>query len=314
MIKHILLALAATLLCIKINAQYRLNMDSIINEGIRMVTKDIISINPEYAEYGRIILTDYTLPPFFKFDSKEKHCGILRASSLSQDELMAMKNLEDTTICLNFCISSEYYYCQEFITFEVAKYQLEPYKRKDGIQIIYKLNEDKDIWEYNGISKFPSCPPKNFSFIAPSNDSINLVTEIYSDPIFHIHSYSNIFYKYIAPSEIIFCKELNDCYNLSNNVVVDDISIEITTRKALEKKANGTFVYNSLGKEYITSSLKQSGKDVLYWITWDDMDITGSALTIKLSLNSCSLGDDDKLQITNLGYRKFRYTITDDED
>lgn len=73
MIKHILLTVAATLLCIcRIDAQYRLNMDSIINESIRIVTKDIISKNPEYAEYGRIVLTDYTLPPFFKFDSKEK--------------------------------------------------------------------------------------------------------------------------------------------------------------------------------------------------------------------------------------------------
>lgn len=94
MIKHILLTVAATLLCIcRIDAQYRLNMDSIINESIRIVTKDIISKNPEYAEYGRIVLTDYTLPPFFKFDSKEKHLGILRASSLSQDELIAKKIL-----------------------------------------------------------------------------------------------------------------------------------------------------------------------------------------------------------------------------
>ena len=140
MIKHILLTVAATLLCIcRIDAQYRLNMDSIINESIRIVTKDIISKNPEYAEYGRIVLTDNTLPPFFKFDSKEKHLGILRASSMSQDELIAKKNLGDTTICLNFCISSEYYSCQEFITFEVAKYLLHPYKQKDGIQIIYKL-------------------------------------------------------------------------------------------------------------------------------------------------------------------------------
>ena len=83
MIKHILLTVAATLLCIcRIDAQYRLNMDSIINESIRIVTKDIISKNPEYAEYGRIVLTDNTLPPFFKFDSKEKHLGILRASSI----------------------------------------------------------------------------------------------------------------------------------------------------------------------------------------------------------------------------------------
>ena len=66
MIKHILLTVAATLLCIcRIDAQYRLNMDSIINESIRIVTKDIISKNPEYAEYGRIVLTDYTLPPSF---------------------------------------------------------------------------------------------------------------------------------------------------------------------------------------------------------------------------------------------------------
>ena len=51
MIKHILLTVAATLLCIcRIDAQYRLNMDSIINESIRIVTKDIISKNPEYAE------------------------------------------------------------------------------------------------------------------------------------------------------------------------------------------------------------------------------------------------------------------------
>ena len=113
MIKHILLTVAATLLCIcRIDAQYRLNMDSIINESIRIVTKDIISKNPEYAEYGRIVLTDNTLPPFFKFDSKEKHLGILRASSMSQDELTAKKNLGDTTICLKFCISSEYYSCQ----------------------------------------------------------------------------------------------------------------------------------------------------------------------------------------------------------
>lgn len=72
MIKHILLTVAATLLCIcRIDAQYRLNMDSIINESIRIVTKDIISKNPEYAEYGRIVLTDNTLPPFLNLTVKK---------------------------------------------------------------------------------------------------------------------------------------------------------------------------------------------------------------------------------------------------
>lgn len=72
MIKHILLTVNATLLCIcRIDAQYRLNMDSIINESIRIVTKDIISKNPEYAEYGRIVLTDYTLPPFLNLTVKK---------------------------------------------------------------------------------------------------------------------------------------------------------------------------------------------------------------------------------------------------
>lgn len=54
MIKHILLTVAATLLCIcRIDAQYRLNMDSIINESIRIVTKDIIS------KYLQPIITQY---------------------------------------------------------------------------------------------------------------------------------------------------------------------------------------------------------------------------------------------------------------
>ena len=316
MIKHILLTVAATLLCIcRIDAQYRLNMDSIINGSIRIVTKDIISKNPEYAEYGRIVLTDNTLPPFFKFDSKEKHLGILRASSMSQDELIAKKNLGDTTICLNFCISSEYYSCQEFITFEVAKYLLHPYKQKDGIQIIYKLNEDKNIWEYIGIVKLPSCPlcTQEDDFpIGLTKDSIDIESDVYSNQTFHIYSDSNIFYKYIAPSEIIFCKELNDYYNLVNNVVIDDISIEPLTRKVLENKANGKFLFNSLCKEEIVSNLKQTDKDVFYWITWDDMDIYGNTLSIKLSLKGCKLDKNGHLNIDNLGYRKFRYIINSD--
>ena len=101
-------------------------------------------------------------------------------------------------------------------------------------------------------------------------------------------------------------------YNLVNNVVIDDISIETLTRKVLENKANGKFLFNSLCKEEIVSNLKQTDKDVFYWITWDDMDIYGNTLSIKLSLNGCKLDKNGHLNIDNLGYRKFRYIINSD--
>ena len=145
-----------------------------------------------------------------------------------------------------------------------------------------------------------------------TKDSIDIESDVYSDQTFHIYSDSNIFYKYIAPSEIIFCKELNDYYNLVNNVVIDDISIETLTRKVLENKANGKFLFNSLCKEEIVSNLKQTDKDVFYWITWDDMDIYGNTLSIKLSLKGCKLDKNGHLNIDNLGYRKFRYIINSD--
>ena len=307
MTKRILFLALVFLSGIGAHAQYRLNVDSIFNEGIRIITHDTFSRNPEFAEPGEVILMDGTLPPFFKFDSKEKHAGLLRATHILKNKSFE-EMVENASICLEFCISSD----EEFLTFEINKFLLKQnFKKRDGIQIIYKLNEEKNIWEYDGVSRLYISLEDDFS----RGNNIDMTPQHYSYNFFHISDcLCNIYYKYVCYSEIAFCKELSANYDLYENVVIDNISMDFSRIKFFEKQSNGTFIWHTSVEEYISAKLKQSDKDVLYWITWDDMDIAGSALTIKLSLNSCSFGYDDKLHITNLGYRKFRYIINNDDD